>query len=362
MRRKLFVEIQLFLITVLLSGCTAGNSYKYKIGVSQCVGGRWRDKANVEMLSAQHLYNNDVKVIVKNANNDTRLQSLQIDSLVDEGVNLLVVSPNDDRALNASLRRAYERHIPIVFFDRITSIPFYTAYIGGDNIDAGRQMARYAVRLCRDSVHVQGRRPVVLEMTGPMTLSPDRDRHTGFSDVMQHCPDIEYCRVSGNWSYEDSRGQMQRWLEAGKKADVVFCHSDHAAFGAREGALRTGQGTGIRFLGVDALPGEGIDSILQGKLAASYIYPTHGEEVVALALRVLEGKKVPREQPFAHASEPIPCHHTAEAGNLSGVLQHPAHTHHGVCLFLGNAGRSRAGHLACRPCRPQGQPPHERDE
>lgn len=35
---------------VTLSGCT--NHYKYKIGVSQCVGGAWRDKANVEMLSA----------------------------------------------------------------------------------------------------------------------------------------------------------------------------------------------------------------------------------------------------------------------------------------------------------------------
>lgn len=99
-------------------------SYKYKIGVSQCVGGRWRDKANVEMLSAQHLYDNDVKVIIKNANNNTQLQSEQIDSLVDEGVDLLVVSPNDDRALNASLLRAHKRHIPIVFFDRLTSIPY----------------------------------------------------------------------------------------------------------------------------------------------------------------------------------------------------------------------------------------------
>lgn len=285
--------IPLFLIILLLSGCTMSKSYKYKIGVSQCVGGRWRDKANVEMLSAQHLYDNDVKVIIKNANNNTQLQSEQIDSLVDEGVDLLVVSPNDDRALNASLLRAHKRHIPIVFFDRLTSIPYYTAYIGGDNIDAGQQMARYAVRLCRDSVRAEGR-PVVLEITGPMLLSPDRDRHKGFANVMQHHPDIEYLSVPSNWSFEGSSDIMKQWLTAKKKVDVVFCHSDHAAFGAREGALSTGRGAGIRFLGVDGLPGEGIDSIQQGKLSASYIYPTHGEEVIALALRVLEGKKVTR--------------------------------------------------------------------
>lgn len=286
--------IPLFLILFLLSGCTMSKSYKYKIGVSQCVGGRWRDKANVEFLSAQHLYDNDVKVVIKNANNNTQLQSEQIDSLVAEGVDLLVVSPNDDRALNASLLRAHKQHIPIVFFDRLTSIPYYTAYIGGDNIDAGRQMARYAVRLCCDSVRAEGRRPVVLEITGPMILSPDRDRHKGFANVMQHHPDIEYISVPSSWSFEGSSDVMQRWLKDKKKADVVFCHSDHAALGARAGALSTGRVDDIYFLGVDGLPGEGIDSIQQGKLSASYIYPTHGEEVIALALRVLEGKRVPR--------------------------------------------------------------------
>lgn len=148
---------------VTLSGCT--NHYKYKIGVSQCVGGAWRDKANVEMLSAQHLYDNDVKVIIKNADNNNERQCLQIDSLVDEGVDLLVVSPNDYHALNGSLQRAREKNIPIVFFDRTTALKDYTAYIGGDNVEAGRKMAEYAVLLCRDSVKTDGRRPIVLEMT-----------------------------------------------------------------------------------------------------------------------------------------------------------------------------------------------------
>ena len=89
-------------VLILATGCTS--NYKYKIGVSQCVGGRWREKANIEMLSAQHLYDTDVKVIIKNADNRNERQCLQIDSLINEGVDLLVVSPNDYHALNGSLR------------------------------------------------------------------------------------------------------------------------------------------------------------------------------------------------------------------------------------------------------------------
>ena len=277
---------------VALSGCT--NHYKYKIGVSQCVGGRWREKANVEMLSAQHLYDNDVKVIIKNADNNNERQCLQIESLVDEGVDLLVVSPNDYHALNGSLQRAREKNIPIVFFDRTTALKDYTAYIGGDNVEAGRKMAEYAAMLCRDSVKTDGRRPIVLEMTGPLAISPAAQRHAGFSEVISKNPSIDYRHVPSQWSYDDCKRIMREWLENGKAVDVVFCHSDLAAMGAYEAAKELHKEREIRFLGIDGLPGEGLDAVQNAQLAASYIYPTHGEEVIALALRILEGKPFER--------------------------------------------------------------------
>lgn len=74
------------LLNVILWGCSPSATYKYKIGVSQCVGGLWREKANTEMLSAQHLYDTDVKVTITNANNNTPLQRKQIDSLLNNGI------------------------------------------------------------------------------------------------------------------------------------------------------------------------------------------------------------------------------------------------------------------------------------
>lgn len=285
----------LFIILVALLALTGCSShYKYKIGVSQCVGGRWREKANNEMLAAQHLYDNDLKVIIKNADNSNERQCLQIDSLVDEGVDLLVVSPNDYHALDRSLQRARKKNIPIVFFDRITAMKDYAAYIGGDNVEAGRMMGEYAAMLCRDSVVTDGRRPVVLEMTGPLEISPATQRHEGFSNAVSQNPDIDYHHVPSQWSYDDCKRIMRQWIKDGKDVDIVFCHSDLAAMGAYDAAKELHKERAIRFLGIDGLPGEGIDAVQQGRLSASYIYPAHGEEVIALALRILEGKPYER--------------------------------------------------------------------
>lgn len=281
------------MIPLFITGCTLRASYKYKIGVSQCVGGRWRDKVNNEMLSAQHLYDTDVKVCIINADNNTDRQRQQIDSLINADVDLLVISPNEYKPLSPCVERAKKRGIPVILFERKTSSNDYTAYIGGDNVEAGRAIGTYAARLCRDSIHV-GRRPVVLEITGQLVMSPDRERYQGFSSVMKKHPELDFQHIKTNWSLEDSYAATKEWLQAGKPLDVVFCQSDLASFGAYKAAKELGKEKGIYFLGVDALPGEGIDAVQQGKLAASYIYPTHGEEIIALALRILEHKPYKR--------------------------------------------------------------------
>lgn len=53
----------------------------------------------------------------------------------------------------------------------------------------------------------------------------------------------------------------------------------------------------ILFLGIDGLPGpgEGIDAVEKGIFAGTYVYPTHGEEIIKLALDILQGRKYKRE-------------------------------------------------------------------
>lgn len=279
---------------VLLSACSGGHSYKYVIGVSQCVGGKWREKVNGEMLSAQHLYGNEVKVSIANANNDSRLQVAQIDSMVASGVDLIVVSPND-MTIAPAIARAKKKGVPVVFFDRKVRSDDYTAYIGGDNVEAGRAMGNYALSLLRERSfdHV----PRVLELTGGTSSSPAIDRHKGFASAMKGKKGIDYTFVDTDWSIEATRSAMTDRLDHHPVPDIVFCHSDLATSAAYAAANDKGVAGKILFLGIDGLPGkgEGIEAVEKGVFAGTYIYPTHGEEIVRLALDILQGKKFKRE-------------------------------------------------------------------
>jgi ABC-type sugar transport system substrate-binding protein/AraC-like DNA-binding protein len=289
MKLRIQIIISLLLLTIALFSCS-GNK-KYHIGVSQCVGGKWRDKVNEEMLAAQHLYQKDAKVDITNADNNTGRQVQQIDSMINAGIDLLVVAPNEYGSISQSLARAKKKGIPVVLFDRKAKSSDYTAFIGGNNIEAGRDMGEYAISLVRRKI-TAGFHPYILEIIGPKTISPSRERHLGFKSVMKDYPDITYRTVPSNWTYKDTYRIMRSLLLSGLHPDVVFCHSDLAAFGAYRAAKDFHIEHSIAFLGVDGLPGkgQGISFVQKGILAGTYVYPTHGGEIIYLGLKILEKK------------------------------------------------------------------------
>lgn len=280
---------------VLTTACSSDNDNRYRIGFSECVGGAWREKVNREMISAQHLYNNVVDVDITNADGNSALQLRQIDSLVASGIDLLVVAPNGYEDVVPAIVRARQRGIPVILFDRKADTNDFTAYIGGDNIAAGTAMAHYALAIIqeRNYDHV----PRILEITGGSASSPAIDRHRGFSSVLAKANGISYSYVNTDWTSEDSYKTMAAYLKSHPTPDIVFCHSDLAAFNARKAAVDAGVAKDIRFLGVDGLPGKGngIEAVEKGILAGTYIYPTHGEQIVRLALDILQKKPYKRE-------------------------------------------------------------------
>ncbi len=284
----------LSLLSALLSSCNKDEA-KYHIGFSQCVGGAWREKVNMEMLSAQHLYNNVVDVDIKNADNISKRQVAQIDSFINAGVDILVVAPNDYRSVAPAIVRAKKHGIPVVLFDRKADTKDYTAFIGGDNVAAGRAMANYALSLISGSR--QGQRGSILEITGGKSSSPALDRHRGFMSVMEGNKHVDYRFIDTDWSSEETYRTMKAYLKTHPAPDVVFCHSDLAAINARQAAKDMGAVDKIRFLGIDGLPGkgEGIDCVANGVLAGTYIYPTHGEQIVKLCLDILQGQPYKRD-------------------------------------------------------------------
>jgi ribose transport system substrate-binding protein len=49
------------------------------------------------------------------------------------------------------------------------------------------------------------------------------------------------------------------------------------------------------FIGIDALPHEGVAYVKQGVLDATFQYPTGGAEAIEAAVKILKGEPVPKK-------------------------------------------------------------------
>ena len=286
--RNLHIII-LYSLTLLLTACSSGPHYR--ITVLQCSVGNWRYKLNNELLAAQHLYDQDVEVEILNCHDQSDVQVRQIDSLLNEDVDLLVVAPNEYAEVAPALRRAKERGKPVILFDRKADTDDYTAFIGGDNEDVGRLAANYAAQLVKE-----GGGHNVLEITALQSTSPSRDRHKGFEETISQHPEVDYQCIFSNWDDHRTDTIVRQALQSDHRPDIIFCHSDFMARGASWAVKDAGMEGQVKIIGVDGLPGpgEGIEGVEQGWLAATCVYPTQGERIVKLALDILEGKPYER--------------------------------------------------------------------
>jgi ABC-type sugar transport system substrate-binding protein/AraC-like DNA-binding protein len=279
------------LLAVLLTACT--QEPVYRIGVSQCGAGRWREKVNSEMLAAQHLYDCSARVSIACAYDDTERQISQIDSLANSGIDLLVVAPNEAAPIAEAISRVRQKGIPVIYFDRKAATDDYTAFIGGSNVDAGRTMGDFAVQTAEDLP--SGHKPLILEITGAMSSSPAQERHKGFSEALKGHDELNYVCQKADWSSEQAYRITLEQIKNGSLPDIVFCHNDGMATGVYKAVVETGTEGKVRIMGIDGLPGEGIEYVQFGHQVGTYIYPTHGEKIVELAINILTGQPYERE-------------------------------------------------------------------
>ena len=293
--RRLCQCLLLFLLPLLLS--CGSEKKRYVVGVSQCSEDVWREKLNEELRIAA-LYYNDVDLRISSANDDVQLQTEQINKFVDEGVDLLIVAPGQV-SISPAIDRAYEKGIPVIIFDRRTRSDKYTAYIGADNKEIGCSMGEYLAGTLTDG----GR---ILELSGLSTSSPAIERCQGFDSVVQCRPGISIVEhLSADWTEQGAFRTVDSLLsEPHSEFDCVFAHNDRMAMGARRAAEKHGLNLEhIKFCGIDAMPqkGGGMELVDNGTLFASYTYPTRGDEVMLLAMNILEGKKYDRENQLSSA-------------------------------------------------------------
>ena len=288
MKRKLHLIIYVAII-VLLTGC-AQKPRKFVIGVSQCSEDIWRDKLNDELKMGEYL-NDSLIVKLASSNDDNVLQNKQVNQFVDEGVDLLIVSPNQLSAISKSVERAYDKGIPVILYDRKTNSDKYTAFIGCDNYTIGKSMGTFIAQ------QLQGMGRIV-EISGLEGSSPALERHRGFMDAIKPYPGLQVvASEGGNWKEEGGIQAMKRILKQTQDFDYVFAHNDRLAWGAYVAARQMRVKRNYKYTGVDgmATEGGGLELVRDGIFEASYLYPTKGDEVIALAMKILKHQPYERD-------------------------------------------------------------------
>ena len=260
----------------------------FTIGMSQCnLGEPWRVQMNADVKAAADKHD-EIKVVFKDAQNDTLKQRAHVEEFVSAGVDLLIISPKEAQPLTEPVGKAMDAGIPVIVLDRAILGDKYTCFIGADNKKIGRHAGKWIV----DKLGGKGK---VVELKGLMTSTPGQDRNSGFREGIEGS-DIEVIfEADMKWLEPNARKEMESALARFDEIDLVYGHNDPAAHGAYLAAKAAGRETDIIFVGIDGLPQEGQAYVSQGILSASFEYPTGGREAIEQAFKVLNGEEIPRK-------------------------------------------------------------------
>ncbi len=273
-------------ISVLLLCFSLQAKEKFIVGFSQCSAGDWRENMEAEM-ERELMFHDDIKFIKRQAEDNTLLQVQQIKELLDVGVDLMIIAPNEIDALLPVIETVYDSGIPVILIDRKISSPKYTAYIGGNNFDIGNTAGIYIA----NKLHNEG---LVVELLGILSSSPALERMNGFNNAIDKFPKIDNVyKIHAKWNDELVTDSLSFVLKKYPSVKAIFSHTDFMAEAASKVVQENFSNRNILIVGVDGLPNEGggIELVKQGNISATLIYPTGGKEAIQTAAKILHHQK-----------------------------------------------------------------------
>lgn len=283
----------IFLLCFLLAACRDGGREKeYVIGISQCMtDDDWR-QAMIREVGIEASNYDDLKVIIKDAESDNDRQIEQIRELIDRKVDVLVISPLESEPLTAIAEEADRAGIPTIITDRKVNTDRYTTFVGANNYELGVTAGKYAIRYLPPGA-------TILEIWGATGSSPAQERHNGFRDALADRKDLTFIPVEGDWK-QDVVARRLREKAFSQPIDFVFAHNDVMAIAAREYFLSidSAKGKQLPVIGMDAVAEAGLQAIADGRIDASFLYPTGGEQVIRTAMQLIDGKPVDKYIPL----------------------------------------------------------------
>ncbi len=231
-----------------------------------------------------------VELLVLDAGGDAAKQVEQIDSFIAQGVDAIIMQPQEQEACSPAIDKAKAAGIPIVNCNsHTTSAP--DAYVGSNDAESAQIALNYIVERLEGSGNVA-------MMHGHPGQTAEVMRTEGAIEVIEQNPDMKLiAEQTANWDRAEAMDLMQNWLQAyGEDIDAVFCQNDEMALGALNALIQAGQKENIIVVGVDAID-DARQSVKAGELDATVFQDCKGQAEGALeaAIKLAKGETVEAE-------------------------------------------------------------------
>ena len=278
--------VLIFCFAILLSSCSSDKAKKYRIGFSQCTGDdNWRRRMLADM-KREMAFHPDIDFFYTDAKDNSQLQAQQVKELMNEHIDLLMISPNEAQPLTGVVEDAFNKGIPVIVIDRTIASELYTSFIGANNFEVGKIAGDYAASL----LHGKGN---IMEVIGRPGSTPAIARQKGFRESLGKFPGINITsEVYGNWLKDDAAAELMKVKNKLTQADLVFAQNDVMALGTYRVCKTLGIENKVKILGVDGQPGpgSGLELVSSKMITATMLYPTGGEEAIRTAFKILNGE------------------------------------------------------------------------
>jgi len=203
-----------------------------------------------------------VTLVVEDAGDDAHQQTTQIQSLIDQGVSVLLINPVGGDAVVAAIEAANEAGVPVFTIDRSASGGEVVSHIASDNLAGGKMAGDYLA----ESLGKTGK---IVELQGIPGTSAAEARGAGFNEAMEAYPDMELvAQETANFDRAEGQTVFAQILEEQDEIDGVFAHNDEMILGAIEAAKEADRAGDIQFVGFDAVE-DAITALEEGDLLAT---------------------------------------------------------------------------------------------
>ena len=228
-----------------------------------------------QQYAADHF--KDSELIVTNAEGKSAKQISDVESLMVQGMKVLMISAQDGAAIAPTIKQVLAAGIPVITLERSLAVPV-TLHVGPHNKPIGMLAGKFIV----DKLGGKGN---VVEIKGDPAVAPAVERHDGFAEAIAGTDIKVIAETHADWDQEKALKFMEDTLQRFPAGQIqaVYTHNDDMAFGALRAIQAAGRDKeGILIIGIDG-ENAAIRAVAKGDLTATFTYSTVAPEGVIAA-------------------------------------------------------------------------------